>query len=140
MMIERILNLGRYLFPMSFLLYVGLHLGKPDVGASFVPDFLPFPYFWNYFTLVCLLLFIVSAVIGKYDKLAYVLMAIYVILMAVLVHMPRALGMGAGLEAMTTDLAVQRELEMVNVFRNIMVTGALLGFARFVARDKRIIG
>jgi hypothetical protein len=32
------------------------------------------------------------------------------------------------------------ELEMVNVFRNIMVTGALLGFARFVAKDNRVIG
>jgi hypothetical protein len=29
---------------------------------------------------------------------------------------------------------------MVNFFRNIMVTGALLGFARYVAKDNRIIG
>ena len=38
---DKILNAGRYVFPLSFLLYVGLHLGKPDVGASFVPGFLP---------------------------------------------------------------------------------------------------
>ncbi len=76
---DKILNLGKYIFPLSFLLYVGLHLGKPEVGASFVPDYIPFPYFWNYFTLVCMLLFIVSAVIGKYDKLAYSLMALYVL-------------------------------------------------------------
>ena len=137
---DKILTAGKYIFPLSFLLYVGLHLGKPDVGASFVPDYIPFPYFWNYFTLVCILLFIVSTVIGKYDKLAYSLMALYVILMAVLVHLPRAMGHELGTEAMTTDIARERELEMVNFFRNIMVTGALLAFAKFVAKHARIVG
>ncbi|MER0441941.1 hypothetical protein [Emticicia sp. W12TSBA100-4] len=137
---DKILNSGRYIFPLSFLLYVGLHLGKPEVGASFVPNYIPFPYFWNYFTLVCILLFIVSAVIRKYDKLAYSLMAVYVVLMAVLVHLPRAMGQELGLGNMTADIAREKELEMVNFFRNIMVTGALLAFAKFVAKDKRIIG
>ena len=137
---DKILNIGKYLFPLSFLLYVGLHLGKPEVGASFVPDYIPFPYFWNYFTLVCILLLILSAVISKYDKLAYSLMALYVILMALLVHLPRAMGHEIGIENMTADIARERELEMVNVFRNLMVTGALLGFAKFVAKDKRVIG
>jgi hypothetical protein len=137
---DKILNLGRYIFPISFLLYVGLHLGKPEVGAAFVPDYIPFPYFWNYFTLVCILLFITSAVIGKYDKLAYCLMALYVILLAFLVHLPRAMGHELDTTAMTANLDREKELEMVNFFRNIMVTGALLAFAKFVAKDKRIIG
>lgn len=137
---DKILNLGKYIFPLSFLLYVGLHLEKPEVGASFVPDYLPFPYFWNYFTLACILLFIISAVVGKYDKLAYTLMALYVILMAVLVHLPRAMGYEIGTGSMTVDLTREKELEMVNFFRNIMVTGALLAFAKFVAKDKRIVG
>ncbi len=137
---DKILNIGRYVFPLSFLLYVGLHLGKPEVGASFVPDYIPFPFFWNYFTLVCTLLFIISAVLGKYDKLAYTLMALYVILMAVLVHLPRAMGYELGTEMMTAELMREKELEMVNFFRNIMVTGALLAFAKFVAKDKKVIG
>lgn len=133
---ERILNLGRYIFPLSFTLYVGLHLGKPEVGAAFVPDYLPFPYFWNYFTLLCIVLFILSAMLRKYDQLAYSLMALYVFLMAMLVHLPRALGYEIGADRMTTDLAREKELEMVNVFRNIMIMGALLGFAKFVAKDQ----
>ena len=137
---DKILNAGRYIFPLSFLLYVGLHLGKPDIGASFVPDYIPFPYFWNYFTLFCIVAFIVSALIGKYDKLAYSLMALYVILMAVLVHLPRAMGHELGIENMTADIAREQELERVNVVRNIMVTGALLGFAKFVAKDNTLIG
>jgi hypothetical protein len=137
---EKILTIGRYLFPLSFLMYVGLHLGKPEVGAAFVPDYIPFPLFWNYFTMVCIILFIVSALIGKYDKLAYSCMALYVVLMAVLVHLPRALGNELVADMMTADLAREMELEMVNVFRNIMVTGALLGFAKFIAKDNRVIG
>ena len=137
---DKILNLGRWLFPLSFLMYVGLHFGKPDVGAAFVPDYLPMPYFWNYLTAFCIIAFIGSAVIGKYDKLAYTLMALYVILMAVLVHLPRAMGHELGVENMTADLAREKELEMVNLFRNIMVTGALIGFARYVARDNRFVG
>jgi hypothetical protein len=137
---DKILNLGKWIFPLSFLLYVGLHLGKPDVGAEFVPDFLPFPHFWNYFTGLCILAFIVSATIGKYDKLAYSLMALYVILMAVLVHLPRAMGQDLGTEMMTADVAREQELEMVNFFRNIMLTGALMAFAKFVAKDNRLVG
>ena len=136
---DRILNSGRYIFPLSFILYIGLHLGKPDVGAAFVPDYIPYPYFWNYFTLVCILLFVISAVIGKYDKLAYTLMSLYVLLMAFLVHLPRALGQELEYATMAVDLAREKELEMVNFFRNIMVMCALLGFAKFVAKDNRVI-
>lgn len=137
---EKILSMGRYLFPISFLMYVGLHLGKPEVGASFVPDYIPFPLFWNYFTMVCIVLFILSAVLGKYDKLAYTLMALYVILMALLVHLPRSMGSELEMAMMTEAIEREKELELVNFFRNIMVTGALLGFARYVAKDKRVIG
>ncbi len=137
---DKILQSGKFIFPLSFLLYVGLHIGKPAVGASFVPEYIPFPYFWNYFTLLCILLFITSAIIGKYDKLAYALMALYVLLMAFLVHLPRAAGQETGMENMTADLTKARELEMINVFRNIMVAGALLGFAKYIAKDKRVIG
>ncbi|MGB4772917.1 MAG: hypothetical protein WBP58_15735 [Chitinophagaceae bacterium] len=137
---DKILSWGRYIFPLSFLLYVGLHLGKPEVGASFVPDFIPFPYFWNYFTLVCILAFIISAVTGKYDRLAYVCMTVYVLLMAVLVHLPRAMGGYVDPAGMMLNAEREKELEMVNVFRNIMVAGALMGFARWVAKDERIVG
>ncbi len=67
-------------------------------------------------------------------------MALYVILMALLVHLPRAMGNGLGIETMTGNMDREKELEMVNFFRNIMVTGALMAFAKFVAKDKRATG
>lgn len=124
-MADRIASVGRWLFPLSFLLYVALHFGKPEVGASFVPGFLPAPLLWNYFTGICILLFIVSALVGRYDKLAALLMALYVFLMIFLVHIPRA---------------ATSENDALNIFRNLMVIGALLIYARYVARDKRIVG
>lgn len=124
-MINQITKVGRWLFPLSFLLYVGLHFGKPDTGADFVPDYIPFPLLWNYFTGICILAFIVSALIGKYDKLATVLMALYVLLTTVLIHVP---------------LAATSENDMLNVFRNIMVIGALLVYAQYATRDKRVVG
>jgi hypothetical protein len=83
-------------------------------------------------------MFILSAVIGKFDKLAYSMMALYVFLMAFLVHLPRAMGYEIDATAMTENVAREKELEMVNFFRNIMITGALMAFAQYVSRDKRL--
>lgn len=122
---EKIISSGKWLFILPFSMYILLHFGKADVGASFVPSWLPFPMFWNYFTGVCIVAFMLSCIIGKYDKLAAVLMALYVFLMIFLVHLPRA---------------AESENDMLNIFRNTMVTGALLIYAQYIAKDKRIIG
>jgi uncharacterized membrane protein YphA (DoxX/SURF4 family) len=122
---DKILNIGRHLFPLSFLLYVGLHFGKPEVGASFVPSWLPFPTFLNYLTGILILAFITSCLIEKFDKLATVLMALYVLLMIFIVHIPRA---------------ATSENDMLNIFRNIMVIGALLVYAKYATKDNRVIG
>lgn len=122
---DKILNLGRYIFPLSFLLYVGLHFGMPQVGASFIPSWLPAPLFWNYFTGILILAFIVSCLVGKYDKLATILMALYVFLMILIVHIPRA---------------ATSENDMLNIFRNLMFIGALFVYAKYATKDKRVIG
>jgi uncharacterized membrane protein YphA (DoxX/SURF4 family) len=123
-MTDQLTKIGTWLFPLSFLLYVGLHFGNATMGASFVPGWIPLPLFWNYFTGVCILAYIVSCLIGKYDKLATMLMALYVFLMIFFVHLPRA---------------AESKNDMLNIFRNIMVVGALLVYARFAAKDKRVV-
>lgn len=122
---NKVLNIGRYLFPLSFLLYVGLHFGMPQVGASLLPSWIVAPLFWNYFTGILILAFIICCLIGSYDKLASVMMALYVLLMIFIVHIPRA----------STS-----ENDMLNIFRNLMIIGALLIYAKYVAKDNRIIG
>ena len=122
---DKILQTGRYLFPLSFLLYVGLHFGMPGTGAQLIPAWIPAPLFWNYLTGVLILAFILGCLLGRYDKLAAMLMALYVLLMIFLVHLPRAAG---------------SQHDMLNIFRNLMVIGALLVYARYAARDKRVTG
>ncbi|RYC71093.1 DoxX family protein [Spirosoma sordidisoli] len=120
---NKLIGLGRWLFVLPFSMYVLLHFGKADVGASFVPVWLPFPVFWNYATGVCVLLFIISCVWGRYDKLASLLMALYVFLMIILVHVPRA---------------ATSENDLLNVFRNTIVVGGLLMYAGAYAKDRRL--
>jgi len=122
---NKIISLGKWLFPLSFLFYVGLHFGLPEVGAAMIPKFIPFPLFWNYLTGVLILAFIISCLVGKLDKLAAVLMAFYVLLMIFLIHVPRA---------------AESENDMLNIFRNLMVIGALLVYAQFSANDKTVVG
>ncbi|MCO5948006.1 hypothetical protein [Mucilaginibacter flavidus] len=74
---EIILKSGKWLFVYSFSYYVFLHLFLADVGVKkYVPGYFPFPYFINYLTGICLLLFIISCTIGKLDQLAALLLAI----------------------------------------------------------------
>jgi len=122
---NKVLNIGHYLFPLSFLLYVGLHFGMPHVGANLLPSWIAAPLFWNYFTGALILAFIICCLIGSYDKFASVMMALYVLLMIFIVHIPRA----------STS-----ENDMLNIFRNLMIIGALLIYAKYVAKDKRITG
>ncbi len=120
---NKLIGLGRWLFVLPFTMYILLHFGKPDAGAAFVPAWLPFPLAWNYVTGVCVLLFIVSCVWGKFDKLAALFMALYVFLMIFLVHLPRA---------------ATSENDLLNIFRNTIVVGGLLMYAGAYARDKRL--
>jgi len=56
------------------------------------------------------------------DKIAYSLMALYAIIMAILVHLARAKGHELGTENRTADLAREKALEMINFFSNILIT------------------
>ena len=59
------------------------------------------------------------------------LMVVYVFLITILVHIPRA---AAPVNPVTMTGG---EMDMVNVFRNVMVIGALLVFAKTSTKDVR---
>lgn len=120
-----LLKSGKWLYAYSFSFYVFLHLALADVGVDrYVPKYLPFPYFINYLTGVCLLAFIISVTIGKYDKLAALLLAVYLLLVSLMIHLPNA----------------QDPMEMLNVFRVVNMIGGAFMYALGFAKDKRIIG
>jgi uncharacterized membrane protein YphA (DoxX/SURF4 family) len=120
---KKLLKSGKWLFVYSFSFYVVLHLFLADVGVErYVPDYLPFPYFLNYLTGILMLAFIVSCTIGKYDKLASVLLAVYLLLVIVMVHLPKA----------------GDPMELLNVFRITNMIGASLMYALAFAKDSRL--
>ena len=122
---DKIIGAGKWLFLLSFSFYVFLHLVLPDVGVQkYVPAYLPFPYFWNYLTGLAMLAFISNGIIGRFDKLAALLMVVYLLLVALLVHAPNA-----GSDPM----------EMLNVFRITNMIGGALMYVGAFARDKRLI-
>lgn len=129
---KAITDLGKWIFLFGFLIYVMLHFALADVGAKMVPSFLPFPYFWNYFTGVLIAAFIVSGLVGKFDKLAAVLMALYILLTALLIHLPGAIW-GSKMELDSSQ-------EVVNIFRNMIAMGGALMYAGAYAKDDRVIG
>lgn len=60
--------------------------------------------------------------------------------MAFGVHFSMTLGYYLPLEMMGSDLEKTKELEIINVFRIIMVARALMRFAQYVAKDNCLIG
>ncbi|CCH53885.1 hypothetical protein BN8_03017 [Fibrisoma limi BUZ 3] len=118
---SKIISLGRWLFLLSLTLYVFLHFALADFGVKeFVPSYLPFPYVWNYVTGLCILAFIISGLVGRFDKLAALLFALYLVLVILLVHVP---------DASTNQQDFQ------NIFRGLNMLGATLMYAGAFARD-----
>lgn len=120
---NKLLKSGKWLFVFTFSFYVFLHLFVADVGVkTYVPKYLPFPYFINYFTGICMLAFIISCVVGKYDKLASILLAVYLFLVTVMIHLPNA----------------KDPMEMLNVFRVLNMIGGAFMYALAFSKDKRL--
>jgi len=118
-----ILKTGKWLFVFSFSFYVLLHLFLGKVGVDkYVPAYFPFPYFINYFTGICLLMFIISCIIGKYDQLAAILLAAYLTLVILFIHLPKA----------------SDPVELLNVFRIVNMIGGAFMYALAFAKDKVI--
>lgn len=125
MILQTLGQIGRWLFILSFSFYVILHFFFAKVGVDvYVPKYLPFPYAVNYLTGVALLAFIVSGAIGKWDRFAALLLAVYVLLVALLIHAP----------------ASANPQEMLNVFRLANMIGGALMYAVAFARDPWLPG
>ncbi|NJL12979.1 MAG: DoxX family protein [Microscillaceae bacterium] len=121
-----ILNLGKWFFVLPFLAFGLLHFGPLEFSLPYVPKYLPFPAFWVYFVGICFMLFVLSAVLKKYDKLAAVLLALSLFLFVILVHVPAA---SAG------DFKA-----VIGSIRDICMGGAALMYANAFAKDKTWIG
>ena len=123
-----LLPLGRWLFAIPLALFGVLHLMYGSGLAGAVPAYLPAPTLFVYFTGLCLIGASLAFAAHKYDKLAAVLLAVFMLCMVVLVDLP-------GCIEKTTQL-----MAMPMMFKDIMLAGASLMYARHYATDRSVIG
>lgn len=114
-----VLNLGKYLFAIPFAIFGLFHFMHAEnmKGMAFNSSILV------YLTGAALIASAVSMIIGKMDKLATVLLAVFLLLTAFLVHLNSAMEGDAG-----------------NFLKDIMLSGAALMYAKTTAKDNAVIG
>ena len=117
-----ILNLGKYLYALPFAVFGVFHFMNAEAmkGMAFGSSILV------YITGAALIAATVSMLIGKMDKLAAVLLAVFLLLMVFLVHLGGATG---GDQAATG-----------NLLKDLALAGAALMYAGNVAKDNAVIG
>ncbi|MBC7778449.1 MAG: DoxX family membrane protein [Phycisphaerae bacterium] len=121
------LSLGRWLFAIPFAI-LGLinFLSTRTMVETFVPNYLPAPTAWVLVGGAGLVAASISMLIGKYDKLACTLLAIYLLAMVVLVHLSGA---------MAGSLSAQFLL-----FKDLALAGAAMMYAQHLSKDRSVIG
>lgn len=123
-----VLNLGKYIFAIPFAVFGVMHLMNADAMAGMSP-------FGGaivvYITDVALIAAAVSIIIGKMDKLATTLLALFLILTTLLVH---AKGLSNAADEMASAAS------MGNLLKDLALAGAAMLYASHAAKDNAVIG
>lgn len=94
-----------------------------------VPAYMPAKVIWVYLSGAGLIAATVSMLIGKYDKLATTLLAVFLLLLVVMVHLPGAM---SGTEAAQASVSM--------LLKDLSLAGASMMYALLYAKDRSIIG
>ena len=118
---------GRYLL-LLFLLGFGIkHLLDGAELARMVPPFFPGGIVWIYFTGGAMVLAVVSALMGKWDKLAFTLAGVMILIFALTIHL-RGILEGGNLRV------------LFDLLKDIGLAGACWMYASGYARDRSFVG
>jgi putative oxidoreductase len=121
------LSLGRWFFALPFSLFGLLHLLEGETMAQLVvPSYLPFKVFWVYFTGIGLIAAAISMLLGKLDKLATTLLAIFLLLMVFMLHIPNAMSGGEA-----------ARLALSTLLKDISLAGGAMMYAKHYAQDAK---
>jgi uncharacterized membrane protein YphA (DoxX/SURF4 family) len=85
-----LLRLGKYFFAVPFIVFGLLHFMGAEAMAGMVP--VPGGAIWVYVTGLAMLAAGVSMLIGKYDKLAALLLGVLMIVYVLSIHLPAVMG------------------------------------------------
>jgi putative oxidoreductase len=122
---NQLTSIGKFLYLIPFFFFGVGHLTGANDMKGMVPSYLPGGVLWVYLTGLAMLGFVVATMLGKFDKLAAVLLAIMLIIFACVVHLPQQ-----GTNPMW----------MIGFVKDIGLAGGALMIADKYARDNSIIG
>ena len=121
-----IINLGKYIFAIPFLVFGLFHFMNAEAMSAMAPG----GKIVVYISGVALILAAVSIVIGKLDKLACLLLALLLLLIIALVHVP-------GMMNAADEMAKQASMSMM--LKDIGLMGGALLAAK-TAKDNAVVG
>ncbi len=121
---QSVINLGKYLFAVPLLVFGLMHYMSADQMAGMAPG----GAIMVYFTGTCLLAGSIAIMIGKYDKLASILMALLLLLFLI----PHVQGMMSATDEGT------KAMQLINILKNISMAGGALVCAT-LAKDSRYV-
>ncbi len=84
-------TVARYLYAIPFGIFGVMHFINGSQMAGYVPSFIPGGVFWVYLVGVALIAACVSIIIGKYTKLACLLLALLLIIFVLTMLVPGVL-------------------------------------------------
>lgn len=127
---NRFLSLGRWLFPVPFLVFGLLHFMNAQVMAdAVVPAYMPAKMVWVFLSGAGLIAAALSMYLGKYDKLATTLLAVFLLLLVLMVDLPGAMSGGE---------AAQNSVSML--LKDLGLAAAAMLYAVHVAKDRSVVG
>ena len=116
-------SLGKYFFITPILVFGIFHL----VGAQKMADQAPFGgVAMIYVTGICLVAFGISALLGKFDKLAAILLSVLMILIITLIHLKGA--------------TMNNGMAMVSALKDLSIAGGVMMYAHAFAKDNSLVG
>lgn len=123
------LSLGRWLFAIPFAVFGMFQFLKSPEMVQQVPNYMPLPLFWVYLNGVAMIAAAICIIVGRYDKLATALLAIFLLIMIALIAVPRSISGGEG-----------ATLALMSMLKDIALAGAAMLYAQHFAKDPAVIG
>lgn len=124
-----ILSLGRWFFAIPFALlglqhFMDAHLFVENV----VPKYMPAKELFVYVTGVTLIVVSVLMLIGKYDKLASIILALFLLAMIGFIYVPGMID------------APNKNFFTTAMLKDISLAGAAMMYAKHYAQDNAVVG
>lgn len=117
------IQLGRWLFPVPFIVFGLFHLSMSNHYADQMPNYIPGGTFFICILGFCMIAAGISLYIGVKDRLAALCLAVMLLLFIVLLHAPAAIYGGE-----------QSQMALTMLFKDLgLMAGALL-YAQYVGK------